>query len=156
MVAKVREAALAPVVRSADEGDRLRVMGHHARVLLKAGETGGALSVFDYSSPKGSGIPPHVHTVEDEIWLVLEGALDITVGGATHRVGPGGIAFGPRGIEHGFECVGEGTNRFILITTPGGFERFFGAIDAETTGPGTPPMGRVLELVAQYGMTMRV
>lgn len=112
--------------------------------------------MFDYASPQGSGVPPHVHTQEDEIWFVLEGALDITIAGVTHRVEPGGVAFGPRGIEHGFECVGEGTNRFVLITTPGGFERFFRDVDAETTGPGTPAMGRVLELVAKHGMTMRV
>lgn len=143
------------VVRTKDEGELLSVLGHRARVVLSKRDTGGALSMFDYSSPQGSGVPPHIHMNEDEIWFVLEGAIEVTIEGVTHRVEPGGVAYGPRGIEHAFMCVGKGTNRFILLTTPGGFEDFFRDVDAETTGPGTPAMGRVLELVSKHGMTMR-
>ncbi|MCC5821900.1 MAG: cupin domain-containing protein [Phycisphaerales bacterium] len=143
--------ALQPVARGPEDGRVMNVMGHMARLLLSREDTGGAFSLFDYRSEAGSGVPPHVHHNEDEVWLVLEGALEVTVGGVTHRLEPGGMAFGPRGIEHGFQCVGDTPTRFILIASPGGFERFFADVD---DAGGVMPVPQFVEIVRRHGMTM--
>lgn len=142
---------LAPVVRGPQEGRVMNVMGHLARVLLDREQTGGAFSLFDYRSEPGTGVPPHVHQNEDEVWLVLEGALEVTVGGVTHRLEPGGMAFGPRGIVHAFACVGDTPARFILIASPGGFERFFADVD---DAGGVIPVPDFVQIVQRHGMTI--
>ncbi len=142
---------LSPVVRGAGEGRVMNVMGHMARLLLSRDDTGGAFSLFDYRSEAGTGVPAHVHQHEDEAWLVLEGAMEVTVAGVAHRLEPGGMAFGPRGIEHSFRCVGETPTRFILIASPGGFERFFGEVD---DAGGVIPVPRFVDIVRKHGMTM--
>jgi|1186.fasta_scaffold24022_2 hypothetical protein len=43
--------------------------------LVPAAATGGALSVFRASMPEGFAPPRHVHTREDEVFLILGGAL---------------------------------------------------------------------------------
>ena len=41
------------------------------------------------------------------------------------RASTGGMAFGPRGLPHAFQNIGEALGRLLVITTPSGLERFF-------------------------------
>jgi uncharacterized cupin superfamily protein len=36
--------------------------------------------------------PTHTHERQEELYLVLEGEIEIDLGGTTHRLGPGGLA----------------------------------------------------------------
>lgn len=124
-----------PVVRPAHEGAVYQVVNHPARCVMSAEDTGGAYSLFEVTCPPGDGVPPHTHTTEDETFIVLAGELILTVGGVEHTLGPGDVAFGPRGIPHRFENRTEAATRFYVMTTPGGFERFFAEVD-EAFGEG--------------------
>jgi hypothetical protein len=41
------------------------------------------------------------------------------------RASTGGMAFGPRGVPHAFQNIGDAVGRLLVITTPSGAERFF-------------------------------
>ena len=56
---------------------------------------------------------------------MLEGEHVFQVGEDEHRVGPGGLAFAPRGVPHAQRRVVPGHGRELVLTTPGGFEGFF-------------------------------
>jgi hypothetical protein len=41
------------------------------------------------------------------------------------RASTGGMAFGPRGVAHNFQNIGDTPGRLLIITAPSGLERFF-------------------------------
>jgi mannose-6-phosphate isomerase-like protein (cupin superfamily) len=67
----------------------------------------------------------HTHLREDELWYVIDGDFRFKAGDAMLRVSAGGMAFGPRGLPHAFQNIGDAPGRLLVITTPSGPERFF-------------------------------
>jgi quercetin dioxygenase-like cupin family protein len=58
--------------------------------------------------------PPH-HHVHEEMILIHEGTLEVTIAGRISRLGPGSIAYVASGEEHGWRNVGTGpANYFVL------------------------------------------
>ena len=47
----------------------------------------------------GADVPPHSHG--DQWGIVVEGEMDLTIGGVTRRCRPGDSYFIPAGVEHG-------------------------------------------------------
>jgi mannose-6-phosphate isomerase-like protein (cupin superfamily) len=92
--------------------------------LVPAAATGGALSVFRATMPEGFGPPRHVHTREDEVFLVLEGEAMFDVDGRILRAGPGTTVFMPRGVPHAFRVTSPAAV-MLGVLTPGGFEELF-------------------------------
>jgi quercetin dioxygenase-like cupin family protein len=91
-------------------------------ITLKASDPGiGAAEVL--VSP-GDEPAMHVHTNEDEWFYVLEGEVAFHVGGEVFDGVPGSFVSFPRGIAHTFE-VKSASARFVVVNTPGGFERMF-------------------------------
>lgn len=121
-------------------------------------DTGGAFTVHEQWVTAAGNPPPHVHEHHDEAFLVLEGQIEVTVGGETTVVPAGGFAFAPRGVPHTY-AVPEGTARLIVIATPGGIEDFFRELgepaDALELPEPTPPDAReVTSIAARHGITI--
>lgn len=89
-----------------DEGEALW-WGDGLAVLEVTGkETGGQLSLIEITEPPGYEALLHVHDPEDEGFWVLEGDLELEVGGVRFAAGPGDFAMGPPGVTpSGFEEV---------------------------------------------------
>jgi mannose-6-phosphate isomerase-like protein (cupin superfamily) len=92
--------------------------------LVPASATGGALSVFRATMPEGFGPPRHIHTREDEVFLVLEGEALFDVDGRITTAGPGTTVFMPRGVPHTFRVLSP-VAVMLGVMTPGGFEELF-------------------------------
>lgn len=120
-------------------------------VLRVSGEmTGGAYSIIEEIAPLDT--PLHVHKNEDELWYVLEGEHVIQVGDDEFRVGPGDIAFGPRGVPHAQRRVVPRTGRFLVIISPAGFEGFFREL-AAAEGSGSSMPEAYERASRKYGIT---
>ena len=115
-----------PFVRSADAGDRFNMFGALTLVKATGEETGGAYGLIEQRSNAGMASPLHVHHEEDELWVVVDGRLSVHVDGETFDVGPGDVAFGPRGKPHAFRVEEDGS-RYYIVRNAGG-ESFFGAV----------------------------
>lgn len=74
----------------------------------------------------GEEPPLHVHKNEDEWFYMLEGEVTFHVGGENHLGTAGAFVSFPRGIPHTF-TVESDSARFLVLNTPGGFERMFKA-----------------------------
>lgn len=61
----------------------------------------------------GAGAPLHVHADEDEVLIVIEGALDVRLGEERCLVESGHTISIPAGIPHSFVAAGTGPARFI-------------------------------------------
>jgi quercetin dioxygenase-like cupin family protein len=129
----------------------LDVVGSHIRVLLGGEQTGGAFTIVEDVTPPGGGPPPHIHSREDEAFVVLEGEIEILSGGRWTRVPVGTSVFAPRGVPHTFRNAGSTPSRMIVTIAPSGFENFFVEVDRmSASAPPTPE--QLIELGAKYGL----
>jgi len=92
--------------------------------LIPSEATGGLLTVFRATMPEGFSPPRHVHTREDEVFVVEDGELRFDIAGRAVAAGPGTSVFMPRGVPHTFRVDGPSA-RVLGIMTPGGFESLF-------------------------------
>jgi (S)-ureidoglycine aminohydrolase len=69
-----------------------------------------ALSYFEVHistiEPGKASHPPHTHADQEELIIVKEGQVKITINGVSKIMGPGSIAFAIPGEEHGIENAG--------------------------------------------------
>ena len=133
-----------------DAGEQLRFSDAEFLVKASAETTGGSFSIVEEVAPLDT--PPHVHANEDELFIVLEGQHEFTVGETVFDVGPGAVVFAPRGIPHSHRRVVPRTGRFLTLVSPAGFEGFFRELsEAERGGTiGPDAYARVSE---RYGIT---
>lgn len=82
------------------------------------------LGVTEVLIRPGEEPPLHVHKNEDEWFYMLEGEMTFHVGDENCSGSAGAFVSFPRGIPHTFS-VESPTARFIVMNTPGGFERMF-------------------------------
>jgi quercetin dioxygenase-like cupin family protein len=107
-------------------------MSLRADIKLRSEQTGGRVAVVALEVPAGWPGPPLHHHDFDEAFYVLDGALTFQVGEELVTAGPGALAFAPRGVHHTLANLADVPARYLLIITPGGFERRF---DAEPSAP---------------------
>jgi mannose-6-phosphate isomerase-like protein (cupin superfamily) len=131
--------------------ERLSFGGVTMEVLATADDTGGSMTAI-VEIPPLMDTPTHTHANEDELFVALEGEHVITVGAEERRIGPGQVAFAPRGIPHSQRRVVEGEGKIMFVCTPGGLEGFFRALsEAEDDGRLGPDA--YAEASERYGIT---
>jgi quercetin dioxygenase-like cupin family protein len=96
-----------------------------ADIKLRSEQTDGRVAVVDITVPAGWPGPPLHHHDFDEAFYVLDGALTFQLGADRHTAGAGAFAFAPRGSRHTLANLGDTPARYLLVITPGGFERRF-------------------------------
>jgi quercetin dioxygenase-like cupin family protein len=85
-----------------------------ADLLLPAGRgavwsaTSADLNVNLVVWPPAGGVEAHVNAERDVLWVVLEGAGEVTIDGATHPVAAGWAALVPKGAERALRAGPEG------------------------------------------------
>ena len=133
-----------------DDGEPLRFSEAEFLVTASAETTGGSFSIVEEIAPLDT--PPHVHANEDELFIVLEGEHEFTVGDVVFDAGPGAVVFAPRGVPHSHRRVVPRTGRFLTLVSPAGFEGFFRELsEAERDGTiGPEAYARASE---RYGIT---
>lgn len=109
------------------------------RVLLRSAETANQVAVIESTVPAHWEGPPLHHHDFDETFYVLDGELTFQLGEELFRRDRGGVVFAPRGAHHAFANLNDAPASYLLICTPGGFERYFDRIAAEAAGVDPPP-----------------
>ncbi len=140
--------------------------GHQALWMLNsllveratANDTGGTYTVHEQWITPAGNPPPHVHQHEDEAFLVLAGAIEVTVGDTTVGVGPGGFAFGPRGVPHSYTVTSD-VAHLLIIRSPAGAERFFRSVGQradtlELPEAAAPDVAAVVAIAADHGISI--
>ena len=76
----------------------------------------------------GQGVSSHVHEVEDDSFLVLEGTLSLVVGDDDRQVraDAGTFVLVPAGTPHAIANDGTDDVRLLNVHAPGGFDRRIG------------------------------
>jgi mannose-6-phosphate isomerase-like protein (cupin superfamily) len=117
----------------------------YANFLKTSEETGGEYTLIEVEVAPGGGNAPHYHKTYDEHFEVLEGVLEVMVGGETRTLRLGEKAVAPKYTLHNFRNpTGEPTT-FLVELRPGsaGFAKALKAgyglaADGLTRADGTP------------------
>jgi quercetin dioxygenase-like cupin family protein len=110
--------------------------------LIPSEATGGELSVFLATLAGGFSPPRHVHTREDEVFLVLDGEVTFDLDGRRLLAGPGTSVFVPRGVPHTFR-IDSPAARLLGVITPGAFEQLFRNLSVPAGERALPEPGTV-------------
>ena len=113
-----------------------------ASILLRTEATNDALSLVEVTVPAGWDGPPLHHHEFDEAFYVLEGELTFQLGDERVVKGAGELVFAPGGATHTFANRSDAPARYLLICTPGGFERYFARLRAQWAGEDPPEWAR--------------
>lgn len=68
--------------------------------------------------PPNDAAAHHLHELEDEAFYVIEGSMTVHTSKGDFTLKAGDLAWGPRGLHHGYTISNEGA-RVLLIQTPG-------------------------------------
>ena len=123
-----QRAPLQATIVKPEQALAIRPFGLDLRVLLTSEATDGAVSVLIGRHKPGEGPPDHVHRKQEEMFYILEGRYELTVGGVTTTAGPGTLVFIPRNVVHRFTNVGDTTACMLDATLPGGQDHYFKTI----------------------------
>ncbi len=127
--------SLKPYVAQPHDHQHLGWIGNmDLTVLLDGQASGGRLTIIEVHAQRGDASPVHVHSNEDETFVVLEGGMTVWVGDQRHHIHAGGIGFLPRNLPHSYRYTADRT-RALNICTPSGLENFFRAAGWDLSRP---------------------
>ncbi|MEY8849767.1 cupin domain-containing protein [Psychroserpens sp. XS_ASV72] len=149
-IASATEYLKSKIVRD-DEGKTLNVIGDIQTHKLVGSETNNQIVEWVDNVEPGTGIPPHVHTKEDEIFRVIKGIVEIMVDGKTTILNPGDVAFAPKNLPHSWKVVGTEKAKMITSAFPAGIELMFKEL--ADLPPGPPNFDVVTEICGRYGIS---
>lgn len=112
-------------VRTPEDGQSLAVVGDIYRFLATGEDTDGKYAMWEAIVPPGGGPPPHVHTREEEGFVVLEGEITFQVGDKRIVARAGTFANIPVGTVHSFKNESHQTAKMIITVAPAGLEQMF-------------------------------
>ena len=95
-----RTSPLQPHIVKPEHAVPMKAFGLDLKVLLSTEDTSGAISVLMGWHKPGEGPGDHVHFSQEEMFFIVEGTYEMTVGGRTTMAGPGTIVFIPRNVVH--------------------------------------------------------
>ena len=129
---------------------RFTVFGEPVEILISGEETGGASTTFTQASPPGGGPPPHSHKNEHEMFYVLEGEYEFFLNGDRRKLALGDAIHASRGSLHTFRNIGTADGKLLIVTVPGGFEKYL-----EEISPLSIPqdMERLIDISTRYGIS---
>lgn len=145
LISKLKEK----IVRK-NEGTELRVFGNPQWQKVVGDDTQNQVFEWVDDLAPGSGIPPHIHTKEDEIFRVITGEVEIMVDGKTTTLKKGDMAFAPKNLVHSWKVVGDEKATMWVSAFPSGMEHMFHEL--HELPPGPPDFEKVSKICETYGI----
>jgi mannose-6-phosphate isomerase-like protein (cupin superfamily) len=106
-----------------DRAEPLWVINHLVHVHVDGEASDGRLALIDERGRRGDMPPLHVHHRDDETFYVIDGELSLFAAGRQLTLTAGQAALAPREVPHTYRVESEEA-RWLVITTPAGFESF--------------------------------
>jgi mannose-6-phosphate isomerase-like protein (cupin superfamily) len=97
----------------------------NATIHVRSDDSAGAVGIVEVTAPPHWDGPRLHHHAFDEAFYVLEGRPTFQLGDEIVERGPGDVVFAPRDAIHTLANLGDEPIRYLLVCTPGGFERRF-------------------------------
>ena len=132
------------------EGKPIMYTGRPIYQHVKTGDLPSEIGLFEEILPaKSLGAPPHTHTNEDEIFIVLDGTVHFLNGTDEVVAEPGTVASLPRNNQHGFWNPYDEPAQLLVLVAPGHFQEFFGAVEAAVKASGAKSPQNIGAIIGQ-------
>ena len=113
------------LLQGPDEGEVISARGN--RIVIKSASA--SQLVCEYTAPpQFAGPPLHVHPGFDELFLGVDGELEVRIREEALELASGASAYVSGSTPHTFSNPGLAPVRFMLVCSPGGWEHFFRAV----------------------------
>lgn len=119
-------------------------------VLVSSASNGGAYFHFTNTAPPGGGPPPHVHTLEDEFIIPIEGEFEVFDGKQWAPIPKQGI-FAPRNQVHTWRNCGSTEGKISCVATGSSFEAFFNKLPVLDL---PRDMEKFIAIAAEHGISL--
>ena len=102
-------------IRKPDKGRAMNILGNLMLEKAASADLGDSAAVFVTIVKPAGGPPAHVHADTDEFIYMLEGELDVWIGGQHARLFVGMSATLPRGVPHRFDNLSADRARVLTV-----------------------------------------
>lgn len=142
------------LVRNPGEGQAFGYFGGELENVVSTTETDGVVTVLRLHMKPTEAPPLHVHSREDESWVVLSGRVRFWFGSTSlhtcdvRDAEAGAYIFGPRSVPHTLQPI-TSTAVILTINHPGAVEGYFKAVGHTGT---SRTADDIAELLAEYGV----
>lgn len=120
---------------------------------IRVDRAGGLVELFELRSPRDSGPPPHAHPW-DELYIGIDGEVEVTVGDAVHVIGPDDVVVAPAGTLHSYRTLSEQAH-FRVVTSGHRASLFFADLHTNAA-PGAPTpesLPGIIEIARRNGLS---
>ena len=124
---------------------------NRVRIHISAAQTDGSFALLESTGPAGDHTPLHVHHLDDEGFYVLEGEITLWAGDEKHVLGAGESILAPRGVPHTLR-VGDRDARWLVTSTPAGFEAFVRAAGSTEPQAALPSPDELTRVASEHGI----
>ncbi len=131
----VSRASRIRVVRES-ERESLWFLGDNVQIVVDSADTEGRLVMAVHHAAASSQPPLHEHDNEDEIFFILQGEIKFWSVDTVVNAGVGDCVLLPKDVPHTFQVSPNSEAKWLVILTPGGFDRFFRAVGTPAGYPG--------------------
>ena len=107
------------------EGEKLSTPDGRGSIAVSEIDTAGDFVLgWMHFAPLG-GPMYHVHSREDEIFVVQNGSFEYSTTGKRLRAEVGDVVWLPRDVPHSFRCVSNQPGTLLCVLSPGAFANYF-------------------------------
>ena len=117
--------SLAQTPTTASASRSFSFLGFPTKILVSGTDSGGTSALFDIKIPGNSGPPAHIHSREDEVYLIKRGTFQFLMDGVCLQAGPGASVYMPKGHFHAFKNISKEAGEQLMFVYPAGIEQFF-------------------------------
>lgn len=149
------------IMLQSGQGNSYWVLGDLYTFKTVSQDTSGTYSLMEMIVYPQTGSPLHVHSREDESFLVQSGEIQFQLNGQTLTATPGTFIYSPKGQRHLFVNNSDQPASVLCWITPAGLEQFFMEIGTPADDPTAPPppvteadIQKTIALAPQYGLTI--
>ena len=135
-------------------GEQIPAIGLNITLKADGATTGDAYSLFEYAIPAGvNGPPPHIHTREDESFVMLGGRLQVLRGTERIVIEHGDWLWLPRNVTHTFANPFDEEARVLSVVSPAGLEGYYRALSE--LPPGVRDVEKLKAIMAEHGLVLQ-
>jgi quercetin dioxygenase-like cupin family protein len=129
-----------------------QMLGNKMTIVVAATQTNGASVTIDVETPPGWGPPAHIHTREDETFVVTRGHFRFWHGTQVIDALPGTVIYMPRNEPHQYINLDNTPGEVVITIVPAGLERMF--LTISKGGLAVPKdLDEIVRLGGEYGIT---
>lgn len=141
-----------PIVLQPGEGKSVKLGTSACTFKVTGKDTYGNFGLFEFvMEPETQGASPHIHKELTEMFYVVEGEIELTLGDRRIVAEPKTFLLVPENTPHGFSNIGQTPATLLIMFCPADSrEQYFEGLAKLTENGRQPSQAELLKLTQQF------